>query len=275
MTAPSASAGRALGAAVVTGGAHGLGAEIARLLVARGHRVIVADRDADGAQAMAAAIGATAVTLDVVDLEACRALVAATPDLTVWVNNAGILTTGPSWETDEATRRRLFDVNVHGVINGTSAALEAFRPAGHGAVINIVSLAAISPAPHETIYGATKHAALAYSVSTQLDLIIRGERGIRISALCPDGMWTPMLHSRARNPDAWPSWSGAMLSAPTVATAAVSLLDRPRMVRSLPRWRAVQLRLFAIAPGLAAPALPLIAAASRWRQRRFADRHGL
>jgi hypothetical protein len=47
------------------------------------------------------------------------------------------------------------------------------------------------------------------------------------------------------------------------------------MVRSLPRWRAVQLRLFAIAPGLAAPALPLIAAATRWRQRRFADRHGL
>ena len=65
-----------------------------------------------------------------------------------------------------------------------------------------------------------------------------------------------------------------MLSTETVAAAAVALLDRPRMVRSLPRWRAVQLRLFAAAPGVAAPALPLVAAVARRRQRRFADRHG-
>jgi short-subunit dehydrogenase len=259
--------------AVVTGGAHGLGAEIARRLSARGYRVVVADRDADGARATAAALGAAATTLDVADLAACRALAAETPELGVWVNNAGILATGPSWETDEATRRRLFDVNLHGVINGTTAALETFRPAGRGAIINIVSLAGIVPAPHETIYSATKHAALAYSVGTQLDLIVRGERGIRISALCPDGMWTPMLHARARDPDAWPSWSGAMLSPATVADAAVALLDRPRMVRSLPRWRGVQLRLVAAAPGLVAPALPAVAAVARYRQRRFADRH--
>ncbi|WP_354700709.1 FabG-like 3-oxoacyl-(acyl-carrier-protein) reductase [Paraconexibacter sp. AEG42_29] len=262
------------GAAVVTGGGAGLGAELARLLAARGYRVVVADIDAAAARAVADPLGGEVATLDVADLAACRALVAATPDLAVWVNNAGLLATGPSWTTDEATRRRLFDVNVHGLINGTTAALERFRPAGRGHVLNIVSLAGLVPAPHETIYGATKHAALAYSVGTQLDLLIARERGVRISALCPDGMWTPMLFDKARDPNAWPSWSGVMLTPEAVAAEAVALLDRPRMVRSIPRRRGALLRAGAAVPALMAPALPVVVALARRRQRRFADRHG-
>jgi short-subunit dehydrogenase len=265
-----------MSAAVVTGGAAGLGAEIARLLAARGLDVVVADIDLEGAGALAAQLGAgaSAVRLDVSDFAACRALVHSLPGLGVWVNNAGLLATGPSWETDEATRRRLFDVNVHGTINGTTAALERFRPAGQGDIINIVSVAGLVPAPHETIYGATKHAALAFSVGTQLDLLIRRERGIRISALCPDGMWTPMLHDHARDPDAWPSWSGVMLDPKDVAVAAVALLDKPKMVRSIPRHRGALLRAMAAAPALAAPALPAVVALAKRKQRRFADRHG-
>jgi len=271
----------ARGTAVVTGGAHGLGAEIARLLAARGHAVVIADVDLPGAEATAAALGAgadagaTAAHLDVADLAACHALVTATPELAVWVNNAGLLATGPSWETDEAVRRRLFDVNVHGTINGTTAALERFRPAGRGDIINIVSVAGLVPAPHETIYGATKHAALAFSVGTQLDLLIRKERGVRVSALCPDGMWTPMLHAHARDPDAWPSWSGVMVAPAKVAAAAVDLLDHPHMVRSIPRRRGALLRVMAAVPALAAPALPAVVALAKRRQRRFADREGV
>lgn len=262
------------GTAVVTGAATGLGAQIARRLAARGHHVVVADINLPGARETADQIDGTAHELDVADLGACRALAEATPDLAVWVNNAGILATGPSWETDEARRRLLFDVNVHGVINGTTAALDRFRPAGRGHVINIASLAGVTPSPHETVYGATKHAALAYSVGTQLDLIIKGERGVRISALCPDGIWTPMLHTHARDPDAWPSWAGVMLTPEKVADAAVALLDRPRMIRSIPRHRAVVLRTFAVAPGLFAPVVPLIVRSARRKQRRFADREG-
>lgn len=261
--------------AVVTGAGHGLGAEIARRLARRGHHVVVSDIDLDAAEAVAAEIGGTARRLDVADRDACLAAAADTPDLAVWVNNAGVLATGPSWETDEARRRLLFEVNVHGTMNGTEAALSRFRPAGRGDVINIVSMAGIVPAPHETVYGATKHAALAYSVGTQLDLRIRGERGIRVSALCPDGMWTPMLHAHARDPDAWPSWSGVMLDPGTVADAAVRLLDRPAMVRTIPRWRGAMLRAFALAPGALAPLVPLIVRDARRKQRRFADREGV
>lgn len=264
------------GRAVVTGGGNGLGAAIAELLAKRGLRVVVADVDIAAAEAVAARIGngAAAVPLDVRDLERCRA-VAAGDDLAVWCNNAGILATGPGWALAEDARRRLFDVNVHGVINGTTAALEQMRPAARGHVLNVASLAGITPSPSETLYGATKHAVLAFSVGTQLDLLCAGERDVRVSAICPDGMWTPMLHERARDPDAWPSWSGTMLSAEQVAAATVALLDRPRMVRAIPRHRGVQLRLFAAQPDLASRLLPAVIGLARRKQRRWADAHGV
>jgi NAD(P)-dependent dehydrogenase (short-subunit alcohol dehydrogenase family) len=262
--------GPTTGTAVVTGGGAGLGAAISARLAARGLRVVVADVDRDGAERTAAAIGGVARVLDVTDADACRALVADTPDLAVWVNNAGILATGPGWSTDEPTRRRLFDVNVHGLINGTTAALEAFRPAGRGHVVNVVSLAGLVPAPDETVYGATKHAALAFSVGTQLDLARRREKGVRISALCPDGIWTPMLFDHVDDPDAWPSWSGTMLDPDEVAAAAVELLDRPRPVRSIPRRRGLAARFYAATPGLSARGLRAIVWLAHRRQRAWA-----
>ena len=263
------------GRAVITGAGAGLGAAIAERLASRGLQVVVADIDLAAAEATAERIGAGAVArhLDVSDLAGCRALASEGEGLAVWCNNAGILATGPGWELAESARRRLFDVNVHGVINGTTAALEQMRRAGRGHVLNVASLAALTPAPSETLYGATKHAVLAFSMGTQLDLIAAGERGVRISTICPDGMWTPMLHERARDPDAWPSWSGTMLRPEQVADATVALLDRPRMVRSIPRHRALQLRLFAAQPDLGARLLPAMISLARRSQRRWAAEH--
>lgn len=257
--------------AVVTGAANGLGSEIARRLAARGYRVVVADVDVDGADRVATEIRGRAHELDVADLAACKALSAALPDLELWVNNAGLLAVGPGWETSELRRRLLFDVNVHGTMNGTEAALDRFLPAGRGHVLNIVSTAGIVPAPHETVYGATKHAALAYSIGTQMDLRIRGHLGVRVSALCPDGMWTPMLHRLARDPDAWPSWSNGMMQPGEVADVAMKVVDRPAIVRVHPRWRGV-LRVGAAFPGAMAPLLPLIVRDAKRRQREFAAR---
>lgn len=262
------------GAAVVTGGAGGLGAELAAELAGRGLRVIVADVDLTGATHTAERIGGEAHQLDVTDLAACRALAAATDDLAVWVNNAGLLTTGPGWDCDEATRRRLFDVNVHGVINGTTAALEVMRPRKQGRILNVVSLAGIVPAPGETIYAATKHAALAFSVGTQLDLLARRERGVKVSAFCPEGIWTPMLFDRVDDPQAWPSWTGTPRSPQSVAADAAKLIDRPRMVRSFPRRRGLASRLYAATPGLSGFGLPVIIALARRRQRAWGRKHG-
>jgi NADP-dependent 3-hydroxy acid dehydrogenase YdfG len=262
------------GTAVVTGAGNGLGAEIAGLLVARGLRVVAADIDVAAAERTAARIGGVARGLDVADLQACRELATEHDDLAVWVNNAGVLATGPGWAMDEATRRRLFDVNVHGLVNGTTAALEVFRPRRVGHVVNVVSLAGLVPAPGETVYGATKHAALGFSVGTQLDLVARGEREVRISALCPDGIWTPMLFDRVDDPEAWPSWSGTMLQPELVAEAAVALLDRPRAVRAIPGRRGLAARLYAATPDLSARGLPFIVRMARRRQRAWGRKHG-
>lgn len=260
--------------AVVTGGGNGLGAELCRLLAARGYDVVVADIDLEAATGVAGTIDGMPQALDVADRAACHELAASLRDLAVWVNNAGLLAVGPSWETDEARRRLLFDVNVHGTMNGTEAALSRFLPAGRGHVLNIVSTAGIVPAPHETVYGATKHAALAYSIGTQMDLRIRGHRQIRVSALCPDGMWTPMLFKLARDPDAWPSWSNGMMPPGEVAAVAMKVLDRPSIVRVHPRWRGM-LRVGAAFPGVMAPLLPAIVRDARRKQRKFAEREGL
>ena len=261
-----------MGSALVTGAGRGLGRAIAHELSRRGLAVHVTDVDEESAQAVAAELGhaARASALDVRDRGACRAAAAATPELAVWVNNAGVLPTGLAWEHDDATRRLAFEVNAYGVMNGTDAALELMRPANRGHVINIVSLAGLIAAPGETLYSATKHAALAYTVGTLLDLRRSGTKGVYVSALCPDGIWTPMLQDKVDDPDAWPSWTGQMLQPEEVAQAAGSLLDRPRPVLAVPRWRGGLCRVLAAAPGTFVRALPLFVKDARRKQRTYA-----
>lgn len=262
--------------ALVTGGGRGLGAALAGLLAARGHTVHVTDLDGDAAQRVADGLGggAFASALDVRDDEACRAAAAATVaragSLQVWVNNAGVLVTGPSWEQDAATRRLVLEVNTVGVVNGTLAALEVMRPADSGHVVTVVSLAGLVAAPGETLYSASKHAALAFSLGTASDLRLAGVRGVAVSCVCPDGIWTPMLHDKLADPAAALSFSGTLLEVDDVVRAVGRVLDRPRAVTAVPRWRGLQVRLFDAVPGLAVRLVPLVVADARRRQRRFA-----
>lgn len=263
---------------MVTGAARGLGLEIARVLVDRGYEVVLTDVDGGEAQGAAAALGAlsSAAELDVRDESACRhvAAEAATRSggLAVWVNNAGILATGPTWEQDSETRERLFAVNAHGTINGTLAALEHMRPAGRGHVVNVVSLAGLATPPGETLYAATKHAAISFTLGTLADLRADGVDGIHMSAVCPDGIWTPMLHDKLDDPAAAPSFSGRLLEPAQVAVKVGTLLDRPRPVLSIPRYRGLQVRLFDAMPGLAARGTRLWLADARRRQARWRKR---
>lgn len=267
-----------MGAAVVTGAGRGLGLEIARALAVRGLTVNVSDVDAGAAEAGAAAIGGAAwgSALDVRDAEACSAAAAAAVEraggLEVWVNNAGVLATGHVWEHDAEQRRMLFEVNTLGTINGSLAALEQMRPRGRGHLINVVSLAGLGAPPGEALYAATKHGAMAFTLGTLADLRREGERGIQVSAVCPDGIWTPMLHDKLSDPDAAPSFSGVLLRPETVAAAVAGLLDRPRVVLTIPRWRGGVVRLFDAMPGLATRFLPMWMRDAQRRQRRWKRR---
>jgi len=260
--------------AVVTGAGGGLGRAIALELANRGYLVHATDLDSDAATRTAGEIGAGARSsgLDVRDEAACRALaeeVWRSGGLDVWVNNAGILVTGVSWEQDEATRRAMIEINALGTMNGTIAALAPMRAAGRGHVINIVSLAGIVAAPGEVSYAASKHAAMAFTLGTLFDLRRSGVEGIELSAVCPDGIWTPMLENKLDDPDAAGSFSGHLLTAEQVAQEVGKLTERPRPILILPRWRGPLLRLFDLSPRLALRLLPWVMRDARRKQRRY------
>jgi short-subunit dehydrogenase len=146
------------------------------------------------------------------------------------------------------------------------------RPAGRGHIINIISLAGLVAAPGEALYAASKHAAIAFTIGTLADLRRSGERGIRISAVCPDGIWSPMLADKLDDPDAAPSFSGRLLSPELVAARTVGLLDRPRVVLTIPRWRGGMIRLFDAFPGIAERLVPAMMTDARRRQARWKRR---
>ena len=261
--------------AVVTGAGSGLGRAIAIDLAHRGYLVQATDLDAAAAAVTAAEIGAgaTASELDVTDQEACQATAAAAAtrggSLDLWVNNAGVLITGRSWEQDEAARRTMLDVNALGTMNGTIAALETMLPAERGHVVNVISLAGLVAAPGEVSYSASKHAAMAFTLGTLFDLRRAGIKGVRISAVCPDGIWTPMLEDKLDDPAAAGSFSGELLTPERVATEVGKLTERPRPLLVLPRWRGPVLRLFDLFPRFALRLLPLVMRDARRRQRRY------
>ena len=260
--------------AVVTGAGSGLGREIARELARRGYRVHATDLDAETAARTAAELGpgASSSALDVRDEAACRVLadqVAAAGGLDLWVNNAGVFFSGTPWEQGAELRQTMVEVNYNGLVNGTLAALAPMQAAGRGHVINVVSLAGIVAAPGEVAYSASKHAAMAFTLGTQFDLRLAGVRGVRVSAVCPDGIWTPMLEDKLDDPHAAGSFSGQLQTAEQVARAVGKLSQRPRPITVVPRWRGPQLRFFDAFPGLALRLLPLVMWDARRRQKRY------
>jgi NAD(P)-dependent dehydrogenase (short-subunit alcohol dehydrogenase family) len=240
--------------------------------------VHVTDVDEDAAEAAAAELGDTAFAsvLDVRDMNACRAAAEATVEragsLDVWVNNAGVLFTGHVWELGSEQIELMFGVNTRGAINGTLAALELMRPAGRGHVINVISLAGLGAPPGEAMYAASKHAAIAFTLGTLADLRRDGVKEIHLSAVCPDGIWTPMIADKLDDPDAAPSFSGRLLRAEDVAPHVADLLDRPRAVVAIPRWRGLLVRLFDFFPNAAARAIPWFMRDARRRQQRWKNR---
>ncbi len=261
--------------AIVTGAGGGLGRAIALELAGRGFLVHATDIDPDAAARTAAELGtgARSAGLDVRDEGACRALAAdATArggSLDVWVNNAGVLVTGLAWEQDEATRRMMLEVNTLGTMNGTVAALEPMIAAGRGHVINVVSLAGIVAAPGEVSYSASKHAAMAFTLGTLFDLRRAGIDGVELSAVCPDGIWTPMLEDKLDDLNAAGSFSGHLLTPGEVAREVGKLIERPRPILILPRWRGIQLRLLDLFPRLTLRLLPWAMHDARRKQRRY------
>jgi NAD(P)-dependent dehydrogenase (short-subunit alcohol dehydrogenase family) len=259
--------------ALVTGAGGGIGLATARRLARRGFQVAVTDVDGEAASAAADQLGdrAWSFPLDVSDTEACRAaasqVVERSGSLDVWVNNAGILFTGLSYEQPVDMHRRMLEVNAVGTMNGTLAAIERMRPTGRGHIINVISLAGLVTAPGIVGYSASKHAAIAFSLGTHGDLRRAGIKGIHISCVCPDGVWTPMVD--VDDPDDALSFSGVMLMPEEVAERVERLLDKPKPVLAIPAWRGRFARFFDNHPALTLRMTGILMRDALRRQRAF------
>lgn len=243
--------------AVVTGAARGIGEAIATELVGRGYRVLVTDLDAAAAQATADRIGAAgACAHDVTDPAAAHDVAGRARELAplgAWVSNAGVGFDGAVTELSEAHARALVEVNTMGPIWGARAAVAAFREqadagTARGGEIGVtVSLSALGPVPGLSVYAASKAGAL--SMVSGLASEVRAE-GIRVHAVCPDGVDTTLLRSMKPGGQAQALIrSGTLVTPEQVAHGLVGMFGTPRVYRTIPVWRGAMMRLTALAPG--------------------------
>jgi NAD(P)-dependent dehydrogenase (short-subunit alcohol dehydrogenase family) len=183
--------------AIVTGGASGIGLALARQLVERGLRVVVADIDGDAAVAAADQLGVAAAgaQLDVADAKAVADLVDSTHDrhgrLDVLFNNAGIGASLPIEHVDLDHWQRTIEVNLSGVVHGCHAAYPHMVRQGFGRIVNTASLAGVFGGLGTAVpYATSKHAVVGLSLAWR---VAAAPHGVGIHVVCPGGVDTPML----------------------------------------------------------------------------------
>lgn len=183
--------------AIVTGGAHGIGAAIAELFAAQGARVLVADIDGEAGEAVVSRIHsasgeATFALTDVTSVDdverAVKTVAEKSGRIDVLVNNAALL--GDWCDVEDATPdqwNRGYDVTLMGAVHFTRAVLPWMIRQEGGSIINIASIQGLRGARVSAVYTSMKHALVGLTRSTALDF---GQQGIRVNAICPGAIRT-------------------------------------------------------------------------------------
>lgn len=221
--------------AVVTGASSGIGAEIARDLVRRGHQVVLVARTQAKLEALAAELGPGAHVLaaDLSDRAARAGLLdritalGLSPD--ILVNNAGLSTLGPVHRSDPEAEMQMVEVDVLAVVDLCSRFLPGMVERGTGAVLNVASTAAFQPLPGQAGYGAGKVFVLSYTQSLSAEL--KGT-GVSVSVLCPGpvdtGFGAAAGFTKEQADEALPAFM--WIPADVVARTALDGLDRGKLV---------------------------------------------
>ena len=212
----------------VTGGASGIGHAVATAALARGAEVAVLDLDPSTAPEGALRVAGD-VTDDLSVTAAVDQVVGTMNGLDVLVNNAGIGAQGTIEANPLEEWRRVFEVNVLGMVRVTRAALPHLRTSRHAAVVNMCSIAATAGLPDRALYSASKGAVLSLTLAMAADHL---HEGIRVNCVNPgttDTPWIDRLLARALDPAAERAAlearqpSGRLVTSQEVAAAVLHL----------------------------------------------------
>ncbi len=213
--------------AIVTGGANGIGRALAQRFAAEGARVVVADLDFECARQLAAEIDGLALAVDVADEAALRALVERAErevgPVDLFCSNAGIGALGGLEVANEGWQR-IWEVNVMAHVYAARAVLPSMLARGGGYLLITASAAGLLTQIDSAPYSVTKHAAVGLAEW----LAVRyGDRGIAVSALCPQAVRTAMTADYA---DGGVAGVDGMLEPEQVADCAVEAIGEERFL---------------------------------------------
>lgn len=219
-------------AVIVTGGARGIGRATVERLARAGATVAVGDLDPDLLHDLTAELGPRVVAahLDVTDPASWRTFLESVADRGPWdvlVNNAGIMPLGSVLKEEDALTRAIFEVNVHGPINGIKAVAPAMVERGQGHIVNVSSAVGRVPVPDAATYSASKFAVVGFSEALRMEL---APSGIDVSLILPAVVQTELA-------DGVPQAKGMKPVTPEdVAAAIESVIREPRPEVWVPNW---------------------------------------
>ncbi|TSB19548.1 glucose 1-dehydrogenase [Streptomyces sp. NBC_01525] len=222
---------------VITGAARGQGEQEARLFVAEGARVVIGDVLDEQGAALAAELGEDAaryVHLDVVREDDWAAAVAAAKDafgkIDGLVANAGILRFNALTATPLEEFLKVMQVNQVGCFLGIRTVAPEIAAAGGGTIVNTASYTGVTGMAYVGAYAASKHAVLGLTRVAALEL---AAQGIRVNAVCPGAVDTPMTNPAALDPDADPEASARAVDALYRKLVPMGRIGRPEEIARL------------------------------------------
>ena len=221
---------------VVTGGARGIGLATVDRFARQGARVVIGDLDVALAQQVAQQLAGqydgrvTAARLDVTDPDSWQEFLAETAEagpIDVLVNNAGIMPLGSVLKEPDAVTRRIVDINLHGVINGTKAVAPGMIERGSGHVVNVASAVGRLALADGATYSASKFAAVGFSEATRAEL---RPYGIDVTVVLPTVVLTELSAGVPATRGVRP------VTADDVAKVIESAVRKPKPELWVPRW---------------------------------------
>lgn len=262
---------------IVTGAASGIGLALVDQLLKQHEWVCACDINTAALQQLEQRHGDTNLllhTLDVRDAQQWQrvidSVIARWQHIDVLCNVAGVL--HENWVSDstEAEVHLHFDINVKGTIFGTQAVLPVMLQQKQGQIINIASLAALSPVPGLALYSASKFAVRGYSLAAAMEL---ASQGIAVTTICPDAVQTPMLDQQKGKEQAALTFSGSRaLTTQEVVDAILgpALTDQPLEI-ILPPARGVIAKLANAFPAMTARQLKWVRQMGLRRQQKISE----